>query len=84
VTAPTIEPGTRCECNDTRCPHADAYPYVCGTRPYGRDDSRTYGEAVRLVTVPDTYSRQGHHTGHKQVPMCAPCAEYHDQKGVGA
>lgn len=63
----TVKPGTRCECRK-------AIP----------------ADAVRLVTI--GYNWIGHDTlagptpdgyaTHETVPMCEPCATFHEQKGA--
>jgi hypothetical protein len=77
MSAPTIKPGTRCECRNPDCP-GSLRERTVGPREACRDD------AVRLVTVPNVKMRNGiareSILGPKQVPMCEPCAA-HAEKG---
>jgi hypothetical protein len=65
----TIKPGTRCECRDKYCTHGW--------------NLRCIAHAVRLVTVqlPTGHEEFGRKfTYPSEVPMCEPCAQFHEAK----
>jgi hypothetical protein len=79
----TIQPGTRCGCRDGLHSHPLSHhkaPFIC-TR-----------DAVRMVTVPlsksdvDTarqqYAMAPGRDARKVVPLCEPCAAYHEAKAA--
>jgi hypothetical protein len=78
MTAPTIKPGTRCECRNPDCP-GSLRERTDGPREACRD------AAVRMVTVASPQDRgvplaSDPAEWWKRIPMCAPCAEYHEAK----
>jgi hypothetical protein len=89
MTAPTIQPGTRCECRDPQCPAkfpGDSYPHA---HPEVLGDKRcTSANAVRLVTVlnphvpaRDSFGNQYPGIPSKRTfPACEPCATWHESK----
>lgn len=66
--SPTIQPGTRCQCDYGECQ---------GARP--GTHSRYYGrcrkDATRLVTL---HLGAPHNRHEFDVPMCEPCATWHE------
>lgn len=80
-TETTLKPGTRCECRDYKC-DADSHGK---DRGHAENEETCQRDAVRMVTVRESnpyganYGEQ-HHYDMKQVPMCAPCAEYAEAK----
>jgi hypothetical protein len=83
VTAPTIQPGTRCGCRVETCEHGHA---GLVTGPV----CRCSHDAVRMVTVRDmdgnvhppcvAVTGSDMVTGIVGIPMCEPCAAYHESK----
>jgi hypothetical protein len=83
MTTPQIKPGTRCECSSLSCPgqHPAQGPdnrknplYECG-----KDAVRTV--TVRVSTVEARRAGSWNALGHEaEVPMCAPCASFHEAK----
>jgi hypothetical protein len=73
MTAPTIQPGTRCGCRDAACDCGHEYR---ATSEAARDE-RCQREAVRMVTVP---VRETYYGALYQVPLCEPCAAWHEAK----
>jgi hypothetical protein len=75
----TIKPETQCECRNLDCPRDDtpAIPKGHG-HGYYWECSR---DAIRMVTVRvDGLALAGAH--YADVPMCAPCADWHESKGA--
>ena len=72
MSANAIKPGTPCQC--TTCPEGHKHTFECS-------------DAVRVVTVekwsdhPTTFGSVKRFESSAQVPMCEPCAAFHEQKG---
>ena len=82
----TLKPGTRCECT-TNHPSLDNPDWT-----YWHGEKQCDCDAVRLVTVTVEIpgmadelerifgARPGSATETKRVPMCEPCAAFHESK----
>ena len=64
---PTIKPGTRCECRVEH--HKCEDPRCC------------HADAVRMVTVRPFATLLGNQY-ERDVPMCEPCATWHEIRGI--
>lgn len=76
MSAPTLTPGTRCECVGED--HRQQIPYKAGVPQCTRD-------AVRMVNIGKVPIRAPGNVLTSEgapfaVPMCAPCAEYAEAK----
>jgi hypothetical protein len=74
VNATTVQPGTRCEC---RIQENEVYSreHFMAHQHAGSAMHHCQRDAVRLVNVTPGAVRLGEH-----IPMCEPCAAYHEQK----
>ena len=85
--ATQVKPGTRCECRDHQ-----HITHAIDTGPGFRGPDRVYDctrEAVRMVTVRGSIQDMDGLTiapeAYREVPMCSPCAAYHEaRQGSGS
>jgi hypothetical protein len=73
VTAPTIQPGTRCECRD----------HGCSSDTDHGDGTRCDRYAMRIVRVKPPAENADVDTYLHQLALCEECAEFHgDEEGA--
>lgn len=93
MSEPTLKPGTRCACSGyceacERRPSAvacqrDAVRMVTVPWPYEGTEENRYVERPRQSKVADLFGSVAVPPPPPlSIPMCAPCAEYHEAKAV--